>query len=203
VTGVPGTSPGAKAGVMLRETLDPASASALLDITPGNGLEFIWRVSPGAAATLTNVPALGAPYWVRLVRNLNTFTAYASPDGTNWTKVGASQSIVMTTNIFAGLAVCSQNNAVLATATLDNVTLPAPPANVYNPPQLAASQAADGAFTLQFPGVNDLNYIVETSTNLTDWTAIFTNALTAADAGVFLYTNPNPTDPARYYRVSQ
>jgi len=109
----------------------------------------------------------------------------------------------MTTNIFAGLAVCSQNNAVLATATLDNVTLPAPPANVYNPPQLAASQAADGAFTLQFPGVNDLNYIVETSTNLTDWTAIFTNALTAADAGVFLYTNPNPTDPARYYRVSQ
>jgi hypothetical protein len=188
---------------MLRESLDPASTCALLDLTPGNGLEFIWRASPGGTAAASTVPELGAPYWVRLVRNQNTFTAYASPDGTNWTKVGTSQSLVMATNIFAGLAVCSQNNAVLATATLDNVTLPAPPANVYNLPQLAASLAPDGAFTLQFPGVNDLNYIVETSTNLTDWTAIFTNALTDADAGVFIYTNASPADPARFYRVSQ
>jgi len=203
VTGVPATSPGAKAGVMLRETLDPASTSALLDVTPGNGLEFIWRASPGGTAAASTVPGLSAPYWVRLVRNLNTFTAYASPDGTNWTKVGASQSIVMATNIFAGLAVCSQNNAVLATATFDNVTLPAPPGNVYNPLQLAASLSPGGAFTLQFPGVNDLNYIVETSTNLTGWSAVFTNALTDADAGVFIYTNSNTTDPARFYRVSQ
>ncbi len=201
VTGVQNTSASAKAGVMLRETLSGNSANALMDVTPGNGLEFIWRASTGGNSSVTNVSGHGAPYWVRLVRNKNTFTAYRSPDGTTWTKVGTSQTILMATNIYVGMAVCAQNNAALCAAVFDNVTLPAPPTNVYTSPQLAASLPAGGGFTLQFQGVSDLNYTVETSTNLADWTAIFTNALT--DVGTFIFTNASATDPVRFYQVIQ
>ncbi|MEY2427442.1 MAG: hypothetical protein QOJ40_327, partial [Verrucomicrobiota bacterium] len=203
VTGVQNTSAGAKAGVMLRQTLATDSADALMDVTPGHGLEFVWRASAGGTSSASSVSNLSAPYWVRLVRNKNTFTPYASPDGTNWTKTGISRSIPMATNIYVGLAVCAQNNAALCTGTFDNVTLPAPPGNVYASPQLSAGLQANGVFTLKFPGVNDLNYIVETSTNLTDWNAVFTNALTGADGGMFIFTNHDASDPARFYRVSQ
>ncbi len=203
VTGVSSISPGARVGVMLRDTLTTDSASALLDVTSGNRLEFSWRASAGAVTVNTNFPGFSAPAWVRLVRNLNTFTAYASPDGTNWLKLGTSPTIFMATNITAGLIVNAHNNAALATSLFDNVTLPAPPGNFYRPAQLTASWSPNGTFTLQFPGLNDLNYVVETSINLTDWTGIFTNALTDADAGIFTYTNAAASDPVRFYRVSQ
>jgi hypothetical protein len=114
-----------------------------------------------------------------------------------------SETIPMAPTIYAGLAVCAQNNAALCTATFDNVTLPTPPSDIYTTPELTTDGQTSGAFTFQFQGVSDLNYIVETSTNLTDWTAIFTKALTAADGGVFIFTDTNATDSARFYRVSQ
>jgi len=83
------------------------------------------------------------------------------------------------------------------------VTFPPPPSNVYTAPQLTVGAQTSGAFTFQFQGVSDLNYVVETSTNLTDWTAVLTNALTDADAGNFIFTDTNAADPARFYEVTQ
>ena len=203
VTSVQNTSVGAKAGLMLRENLANNSANAVLDVTPGNGLEFIWRSNVGGTSTAVSVGNTMAPCWVRLVRNKNTLTAYAGTDGTNWTKMGVSQNIPMTSTIDAGFIVCAQNNAALSTATFDNVTMAPPPGDSYIAPQLTASGQVPGLFTLQFAGVSDLIYTVQSSTNLTDWTDVFTNALIDSDAGSFIYTDSNAVEPANFYRVTQ
>lgn len=57
---------------------------------------------------------------MRLTRVGNVFTAYRSPDGVTWTSLG-SETIAMAATIQVGLAVTSHNNAVLGSATFDNV----------------------------------------------------------------------------------
>jgi hypothetical protein len=68
------------------------------------------------------------------------------------------------------------------------------------PVVLTAAPWTNGQFTLQFPGVDGQDYVIETSTNLIDWTPIFTNQPTG---GQFIYTDTNATDPARFYRAKR
>ena len=112
----------AKAGVMIRETLDPASTHALVDLTPSHGAEFIRRTATGANAVSNFDPSAAVPYWVMLVRSGNTFTAYDGADGVNWNLFGTA-TIPMGTSVYAGLAVCAFNNSQLNNSTFDNVSL--------------------------------------------------------------------------------
>jgi alpha-L-fucosidase len=112
----------AKAGVMIRETLDPASQYVINFISPVNGAALQQRSGTGASASgVTASAGLAAPYWVRLVRTGNTFASYLSPDGANWTASGTT-TVAMNASVYVGLAVCSVNNASLCQAQFDNVT---------------------------------------------------------------------------------
>ncbi|HWN94856.1 MAG TPA: pectate lyase, partial [Methylomirabilota bacterium] len=62
-----------------------------------------------------------APYWVRLVRSGNTFTAYKSSNGTTWTTV-STHTISMNANTYIGLAVTSRRDGTLNTSRFDNVS---------------------------------------------------------------------------------
>jgi len=56
-------------------------------------------------------------------------------------------------------------------------------------------------FRLQLAGVAGDLFAVETSTNLSQWTAISTNQLT--NNALFYFLDPlSPARPARFYRVS-
>ncbi len=112
----------AKAGVMIRETLDPGSKHALVDLTTSHGTEFIRRTATGANAVSNFDSGTAVPYWVRLDRSGDTLTAYDSADGVNWNLVG-SATIPMAPTVYAGLAVCAWNNGALNTSTFDNVSL--------------------------------------------------------------------------------
>jgi len=81
VAGVQNTSPYAKAGVMIRESVNTNSAFAMVAVTPGQGIVFECRTSTGAWHTSVWATGLTAPYWVRVVRSGNTFTGYRSSDG--------------------------------------------------------------------------------------------------------------------------
>src|SRR4029077_17935045 len=110
-----------RAGVMLRETLDPASANAYLDYGGGNNC-FFDRSS--ASGSTTNQGCSGGPMpWIKLVRTGNVFAAYTSYNGINWTQVATSQTIAMAQNIYVGLPVCSEDNTHLETAGFDNVSI--------------------------------------------------------------------------------
>jgi hypothetical protein len=123
----------AKAGVMIRETLDPASQYVINFISPANGAALQQRSGTGSsAAGLTTSSGLAAPYWVRLVRAGNTFTAYLSPDGITWAVSGAT-TIAMNASLYVGLAVCSVNNSSLCQAQFDNVSFSSTTAAVSSP----------------------------------------------------------------------
>jgi regulation of enolase protein 1 (concanavalin A-like superfamily) len=122
VTAVENTNPWAKAGVMIRETLNANSTHAAMVVTPGNGLAFQRRTTTGGGSLNTSVGAIAAPHWVRLVRSGNTFTSYRSADGVAWTTVG-SQTITMAASVCIGIAVTSHNDGVLCLGTVDNITV--------------------------------------------------------------------------------
>jgi regulation of enolase protein 1 (concanavalin A-like superfamily) len=109
-----------KAGVMMRETLDPRSKHAMMIVSPAKGLAFQRRVTTGNVSTHTSGGAGAAPYWVRLVRSGHTFTAFVSMDGTVWSMVGA-ETIPMASTIYVGLPVTSHTNGTLARTTIDSV----------------------------------------------------------------------------------
>jgi regulation of enolase protein 1 (concanavalin A-like superfamily) len=123
VASVSNTNAWAKAGVMIRETLDPSSAQALMLVSYSKGLAFQRRDAARGTSVNTAGTIVTAPYWVKLQRTGNTFNAYSSPDGSAWTLVG-SDTIPMAATVYVGLAVTSHVSGTLATATFDNVTVP-------------------------------------------------------------------------------
>ena len=63
------------------------------------------------------------PYWLRLTRSGDTFTASVSPDGRNWKQMGTA-TVSLKKNILVGLAACSRLTNVTTTVMFDNVTAP-------------------------------------------------------------------------------
>jgi len=115
------TSTSAKAGVMIRDTLQPASANAYMLVTQGKGTDFQRRQTAGAA-TLNQVGTLNkAPYWVKLERIGDVFNAYQSADGATWTMVG-TDTIVMGPTVYIGVAAVSHNVMATTTGVFDFVS---------------------------------------------------------------------------------
>lgn len=120
VNAISNTHAWAKAGVMMRSALTTASTHASLFMTPASGASFQSRVNVNGTSVATN-SAASLPYWVRVVRNGNTFTGYKSTNGTSWTLVG-SQTISMGSTIYIGLAYTSHNANTSGTAAFTNVS---------------------------------------------------------------------------------
>jgi len=109
----------AKAGVMMRETLDANAKSAMMLVTHTNGVQFLRRTEIGGMTT--NVPSSGSvPLWVKLARNGNLITGAVSSDGATWTEVG-SGTVSMNSVIQVGLVVCSHKTDALCKAVFQNV----------------------------------------------------------------------------------
>ncbi|GCE29634.1 hypothetical protein KDA_51180 [Dictyobacter alpinus] len=122
VDGLQNTDPWAKAGVMIRESLNENACFADVLVTPGKGTVFERRSTPGSTAVSTAGSKGSAPYWVKLTRAKNTFTAYVSNNGTGWKKVG-STTLTMSQSAYIGLAVTAHNTSKLNTAKLSKVSL--------------------------------------------------------------------------------
>ena len=127
VIGITPTDPWAKAGVMIRESLDSGSRHAMMVLTPSNGLAFQQRVMPlDASATTTLGPSVAPPYWVRIIRGANTLTGYASTNGASWTQVGTVSISGFNSTALWGMAVTAHNNTLTNVATFDSVALNTP-----------------------------------------------------------------------------
>src|SRR6266478_2406506 len=111
-----------EAGVMIRETLDQASAHAYM-CTFGGTSRLFYRTATGGANSNDADGNGTPPFWVKLIRTGSAFNGYTSPDGVNWTQVGTSHTISMAQNVYVGLAVSSYSTSAFATATFDNVSV--------------------------------------------------------------------------------
>ncbi len=118
---------GAQAGMMFRETLDVGSSHATIDITNKSRAEFLYRPATGQNTTVVSYPGPAAPYWLRLTRVGNVFTAERSADGVTWV-ASSPVTITMSATIYVGLAVAAHSNSdSLATAVFDQVAFTTPP----------------------------------------------------------------------------
>ena len=112
----------ARSGLMMRDSLATGSKFAFAGVSKGQGSYFIRRTSDNATATTSNTAGIAAPYWFKLTRVGNVFTAYRSVDGVAWTSMG-STTITMGATIYVGLATTSNNLSALATSVVDNLQI--------------------------------------------------------------------------------
>ena len=125
VQSVDNTNDWAKAGVMIRESLNPDSAHAFACITPANGVASQYRPSTGGTSGNYNQTGVAAPYWVKLERSISgLFTVSHSANGSTWQPVtgAVAQNISMGSNVYIGLAVTAHDAALTCRAVFSNVT---------------------------------------------------------------------------------
>jgi regulation of enolase protein 1 (concanavalin A-like superfamily) len=121
------TNEWAKAGVMIRETLE--SDSVLVDgvLTPTFRACMQWRsgraVDMGSpdATSHTVADSFTLPHWVKLTRNNNTFKIQHSADGVTWLDIvpetatdPTTITVTIPSTVYIGLAVCSHNSTAAA-----------------------------------------------------------------------------------------
>jgi len=131
VLSVDNTDPWAKAGVMIRETLDAGSKFAAVYITPGNGCRFQARTDTSIAATsdtgneTAEQTAITAPYWIQIERDFaGNFRCYYSANGSSWQQMSwGAQNISMNSTVYVGLAVTSHNAGETCEGKFSNVTI--------------------------------------------------------------------------------
>ena len=124
VESVENTHEWAKAGVMIRDTLDADSRHAMMVVTPAQGVSFQRRTPAGASSSDTNEAGIPAPQWVKLERTVGGLVrAYYSADGSTWTQLG-TQTVTMSAPMYIGLALTSHNSGVACEAKFSNVSFP-------------------------------------------------------------------------------
>jgi len=115
-------APAAKAGLMVRETLDPGSKNAYIAVTGGNGVTFQWRAATDGATADSRTAGFKAPYWVRITRTVNVFKAERSADGKAWTQQGPDTVIPMAANVYVGMAVTSHDTTEVVQVRVSDVS---------------------------------------------------------------------------------
>jgi len=126
VESVENTNAWAKAGVMIRESLEPGSKYAIACVSASSGAAFQYRLNADDDADGTTEAGIAAPYWVKLERSISgSFSAYVSSNGSTWVTVAGStpQFISMASNVYVGLALTSHDTALACTAKISNVQI--------------------------------------------------------------------------------
>jgi hypothetical protein len=120
----------ARAGVILKEGLEPGSRYAAMMVTPGHGVRFQANFADEVAGGGTGAR------WLRLTRSGSVVDGYESADGTAWRRVGTVDLAGLPSTVQVGLFVASPDavqvtrqfgsvgiggHPTAATATFDNV----------------------------------------------------------------------------------
>jgi outer membrane protein assembly factor BamB len=130
------SDPWAKAGVMLRQSSDPASPYYAAFVTPANGVVVQLRAAAGGTSAQAVHVAGATPAFLEVARSGGTYCAYTSGDGVSWQYVqGSCQALQTSGPVLAGLAATSHNSGATSTVTFDTIAVngSAPPPPVLCP----------------------------------------------------------------------
>jgi hypothetical protein len=126
------------------------------------------------AAQRTN----GGALTVMVINKSPSANAPVSISLTNFTGIGTAQVWQLNTNVISRMADATYTNGVI------NATLPAQSVTLFVIPSRAARLQAgaprnDGQFELWLNGETGMTYILQSSTNLTNWSPLSTNTLSS------------------------
>jgi hypothetical protein len=116
------THPFAKAGLMLRTSLEPDAAMVILDVKPNGEIEFMHRPSTGADVVYVGGTVVDGPVWLRLdwgqkIGASTLVVPSVSRDNLHWSVLFASGVALPANGSFdAGIAVTSHDASQLNTA---------------------------------------------------------------------------------------
>ena len=156
------TDVAAKAGLMVREILDPVTVGdnernfmvESFPPDPGRAQNLIqWREDTGATAIAlaTPRPASTVPTnWVRLTRVGSVFSGYTSPNNLDWTYIGSVDSATNALGAYGpgvrvGLAATAHNAALVTEAVFSGFGVPKP--HMY----LSVTNLSGGATLVSWP----------------------------------------------------
>jgi hypothetical protein len=128
------TTAGARAGLMLRESLDGPARMACLAGTASNGVAFLQRkATDGDLSPFTPLltdRGFQPPLYFRLVRRGSTIAAFVSADGTRFTPADTPRTFdpPLKTSLYVGYAITSRNPIALTTNRFSDLTIGPPPA---------------------------------------------------------------------------
>ncbi len=148
VAGITSTNASARAGVIIRGSLEPSARYAGVLVTSGGSVLFQRRSSDAGSTTTTTQAGAAAPRWVKLTRSGNTLTAQHSQDGVTWTDVTStsgtsSDTVVLAGTLYVGLAVSSHVSGVAATAAFSSVTTTSNVTGSWQVAEVGVSQPAN------------------------------------------------------------
>jgi len=104
--------------LMVRETLNYGAAAAFLEYIP-NISYFADRAATGSGLTWQQGSAPSTSvYWMKSIRDGNTFIAEIGSDGGNWIQIGSPVTVQMAANVEIGIAVATGGAGGTETALL-------------------------------------------------------------------------------------
>ena len=112
---------------MIRESMAPEAKYVSLVARPTGshpleGVDFKLKAVAGAKPMIAAGTDQPFPEWLKLTRAGNVFTAFVSPDGARWTRVG-SATVAMSPQVYIGTSVAGARDGVWMTASFDNVSV--------------------------------------------------------------------------------
>jgi regulation of enolase protein 1 (concanavalin A-like superfamily) len=123
------TSSWAKAGIMLRDSIDTSGSLGycVLAITPGNAVQLQWDNDSSGGLNEGDTAGTGgsttAPIWLRLTRNGTSVTGYYSTNDSTWTSVGTATLTGSETTEDVGMFADSQDSGVVGQSTFSNFAI--------------------------------------------------------------------------------
>jgi hypothetical protein len=109
-----------KAGLTIRQSLAPDAANVFVGVTGRRGGVLQHRDATAGETFLEAQPSMFVPYWLRLKRIGNEFTASSSANGTHWVR-SQTITIPMPEAAYIGLAVATGGQQPSVSALFDNV----------------------------------------------------------------------------------
>jgi hypothetical protein len=202
-------SDGARAGVMIRDSLDAtvgqrawvgiASAPTMRMESHMRG----WTVNWGGSGYDDRSHAWppGLPYWIKIERRDKQITTFASPDGTSWSALNCTYYGNLPSTLYIGLFVCS-GTTTTNTATFANVAFTGGAGGLVTTPAAPAGVLASGStkdVTVRWlPSFGATAYDLLRSTNSGSGYAVIASNLTTAKTS---YVDTKVTAGTTYYYV--
>ena len=123
----------AKAGIMIRDTLDPGARNTALFFTPEHGTRLQRRGVIDGEYLGTDEETLYAgdpndpntfPQWLKIERTGVVVRVYTSMNGNTWNDFPMARTYVnLTGSFYVGMAVTSHNSELITEAQISNVTI--------------------------------------------------------------------------------
>jgi len=139
----------AKAGVMVRQDTEAGAINTYMAMTGGDGegATFQQRVEADGVS-VSQYPFDGnpfaPPYWVRLERVGNAFSAFISPDGETWQQAADTVTVAMGDPVLIGLALTSHLATQATSAQFSNVSVTGNVTGAWQIAEIGVAQPTTG-----------------------------------------------------------